>query len=63
MAGNNSTENAAGSHSKYDPPPVLVPKLSITPASTAKSYFTSRPEVVLPASSDMVFPFTGGVEE
>ena len=63
VADNNSTENAVASHSKYDPPPVFVPEPSITPASTVKLYFTSRPEVVLPALSDMVFPFTGGVEE
>lgn len=63
VAGNNSTENVDGSHPRYDPPPVLVPKLSVIPASTAKLHSNPKPVVDLPELRDMVFPSKGGVEE
>lgn len=58
-----STENVAGSHPKYDPPPVLAPKLSTVPASTPTLYSIPKPRIVLPELSDMAFPGKGGVEE
>jgi len=63
VARSNSTENVVGSHPTYDPPPVLVPKLSIIPPSTTKLYSAPKPEIVLPELSDMVFPGKGKVEE
>lgn len=60
-AGSNSTENI--DWSPYDPPPVLVPKLSIVPTSATAFYSAPRPVVVLPELSDMAILGKGKIEE
>ena len=59
VASYSSTENVFGS--PYDPPPVLVPKLSLIAASTTKLY--PKPAIVHPVLSDTAFLGKGRVEE